>query len=530
MRPVDFAKRTAANKLVDYLCADPEHNMGKVMDKINAICPDSLFPAQREAFTHVMNDPSNNMYQLIMRLMDLNPEVRGDLIKTFLVDANLIAWGVQEKMRDKYQCNIPWAILLDPTSACNLRCTGCWAAEYGHKLNLTYDEIDSIIRQGKELGVHVYIYTGGEPLVRKHDLIRLCEAHPDCAFLCFTNSTLIDEEFCQDMIRVKNFVPAISAEGDEAATDGRRGAGVYQKVDAAMDLLRSHGLPFGVSICYTHDNAPSVASDEYFDWLIAKGALFAWIFSYMPVGAGAPTALMPDPADRERLYRFNRRVRETKPILTLDFQHDGEFVGGCIAGGRRYLHINAAGDVEPCVFIHYSNANIREMSLLDCLRSPIFMAYYEGQPFNDNLLRPCPMLENPDCLEEMVERSGAHCTDLQATESAHELAEKCRPQARAWAPVAERIWTDRDDPRAPFRARRYSGMADTDQDKFDRLGRTLHGAFDPDREVDEYALEPELDAELGRALDEGAALAQADEAVAAAEPDAEPAEPLRRAS
>lgn len=406
------------------------------------------------------------------------------MIKTVLVESNLIAWGVQEKMREKYRCNIPWAILLDPTSACNLHCTGCWAAEYGHKLNLSYDEIDSIIRQGKELGVHIYIYTGGEPLVRKHDLIKLCEAHPDCAFLCFTNATLIDEEFCQEMIRVKNFIPAISAEGDEAATDGRRGEGTYAKVEAAMDLLNSHGLPFGVSICYTHDNAPSVASDEYFDWLIEKGALFAWIFTYMPVGKDAPTSLMPTPEDRERLYRFNRRIRETKPILTLDFQHDGEFVGGCIAGGRRYLHINAAGDVEPCVFIHYSNANVREMSLLDCLRSPIFMAYYEGQPFNDNLLRPCPMLENPECIEHMVEETGAHCTDLQATESAHDLAEKCRPAAREWAPVAERLWTDPDDPRAELRNRTCSGLADSDLERMKRQGRTMHGAFDPERDKD----------------------------------------------
>ena len=484
MRPMDFAKRTAANKLVDYLCADPENNMSKVMDKTNAICPDALFPAQREAFTKVMSDPDNNMYQLMMRIMNLNPAVRNDMIKTVLVESNLIAWGIQEKMREKYRCNIPWAILLDPTSACNLHCTGCWAAEYGHKLNLSYDEIDSIIRQGKELGVHIYIYTGGEPLVRKHDLIKLCEAHPDCAFLCFTNATLIDEEFCQEMIRVKNFIPAISAEGDEAATDGRRGEGTYAKVEAAMDLLNSHGLPFGVSICYTHDNAPSVASDEYFDWLIEKGALFAWIFTYMPVGKDAPTSLMPTPEDRERLYRFNRRIREIKPILTLDFQHDGEFVGGCIAGGRRYLHINAAGDVEPCVFIHYSNANVREMSLLDCLRSPIFMAYYEGQPFNDNLLRPCPMLENPECIEHMVEETGAHCTDLQATESAHDLAEKCRPAAREWAPVAERLWTDPDDPRAELRNRTCSGLADSDLERMKRQGRTMHGAFDPERDKD----------------------------------------------
>ena len=220
-----------------------------------------------------------------------------------------------------------------------------------------------------------------------------------------------------------------------------------------------------------------MASDAYFDWLIDKGALFAWIFTYMPVGKGAPTELMPTPDDRKLLYHFNRRVRAEKPILTLDFQHDGEFVGGCIAGGRRYLHINAAGDVEPCVFIHYSNANIREQPLLECLKSPLFMAYYEGQPFNDNLLRPCPMLENPDRLEEMVEKSGARGTDLVETESAHDLAEKCRPAARAWAPEAERLWTNGADKRAPYRARQFCGMAETDKAKFARLGRTMHGAF-----------------------------------------------------
>ena len=69
----------------------------------------------------------------------------------------------------------------------------------------------------------MYIYTGGEPLVRKKDLIKICEMHPDCEFLSFTNGTLIDEEFCQEMLRVKNFVPAISLEGFETANDGRRG-------------------------------------------------------------------------------------------------------------------------------------------------------------------------------------------------------------------------------------------------------------------------------------------------------------------
>lgn len=66
-----------------------------------------------------------------------------------------------------------------------------------------------------------------------------------------------------------------------------------------------------------------------------------------------------------------RNFRQSKPIFAMDFQNDGQYVGGCIAGGRRYMHINARGDVEPCVFIHYSNCNIRNCTLLEA-RNPLF--------------------------------------------------------------------------------------------------------------------------------------------------------------
>ena len=472
MKATDQIKRAALNKTIDYLLENPERNVAKIMDMIDRVAPDDVFPTQRAAFHQAIDDESN-WYQLIMKILtDMNPQVRDRLIKTFVVDANMLAWPKQEAMRDQYHCNIPWAILLDPTSACNLRCTGCWAAEYGHKQNLTYEEIDSIINQGVKLGTHVYIYTGGEPLVRKHDLINLCEAHPDCAFLSFTNATLIDEEFVQDMIRVANFVPAISVEGFEEATDARRGEGTYAKVSRAMELLRENGLPFGVSCCYTSANASSIASEEFFDWLIEKGALFAWIFTYMPVGVGSPTSLMVHADQREHLYRFIREMREKKPLFTLDFQNDGEFVGGCIAGGRRYLHINAAGDVEPCVFAHYANVNIREASLLDALHSPLFMQYYEGQPFNDNLLKPCPILENEGLLADMVKRAGAHSTDLQEKESAEDLCAKCHDSIAEWTPVADRIWNDKGDPLYDKRKNDPTqGMADTDMRKLAEQGR-----------------------------------------------------------
>ena len=310
------------------------------------------------------------------------------------------------------------------------------------RLNLTYDEIDDIIRQVKELGVYLYIYTGGEPLVRKKDLIRLCEKHSDCVFLCFTNATLIDEEFADEMLRVGNFVPAISLEGFEEATDGRRGDGVYKKVRKAMELLRSKKLVYGISCCYTSMNYDSIASEEFYDSLIEMGAYFVWYFHYMPVGNDAAPELLPTPEQRMGVYEKIRKYRATKPLFAMDFQNDAEYVGGCIAGGHRYLHINANGDIDPCVFIHYSDSNIREKSLLETLRSPMMMAYHDNQPFNDNMLRPCPMLENPEKLRAMVEKAGAHSTDLQSPETADHLCSKCDQYARNWQPVADKLWKE----------------------------------------------------------------------------------------
>ena len=72
----------------------------------------------------------------------------------------------------------------------------------------------------------------------------------------------------------------------------------------------------------------------------------------------------------------------------------------------------------------------------------MMMAYHDNQPFNDNMLRPCPMLENPDKLSAMVEKSGAHSTDLQSPETAEHLCAKCDQYAKNWKPVADELWNE----------------------------------------------------------------------------------------
>ena len=442
------AGRLAASAAIDVVLKkvdkDREKGMLGLVDFIEKYMSGEQVDMNFEGVKDIISDPDSSLSRFMNKALDeIDPHVLKTILLNLGFEAFLNGTKTIRKMREVHHCNIPWLILMDPTSACNLHCTGCWAAEYGNKLNLTLEELSDVVKQGKELGVYFYMFTGGEPLVRKKDLIRLCEEHNDCQFLAFTNGTLVDEAFCADMKRVGNLALAISLEGSPEVNDLRRGDGVYGKVMHAMDLLKENGLIFGTSICYTSKNCESVTSKEFVKLMVDKGCRYAMYFHYMPVGNDASVDLLLSP--EQRLYmrdrvREIRRLKDGEGLFTMDFQNDGEYVGGCIAGGRNYFHINANGDAEPCVFIHYSNANIRTHSLLEILKSPLFMAYHNGQPFNENHLRPCPMLENPEILQKLVKESGAKSTDLQSPETPEHLCEKCKEYAEKWKPCADKLW------------------------------------------------------------------------------------------
>lgn len=431
--------------LMKYVYKNPKRNAPKIIAIARQLTK-NLFPVDWDVVLDVINNPDNTWYDFVYRVIEnVDQDLMTNMVLTFGIDAGLNGTKTLRANRDKMECNIPWVVLLDPTSACNLKCKGCWAAEYGHKSNLSLDEMRKIVNESKALGTRFFMFTGGEPLIKKKEILTLARENQNCIFLCFTNGTLIDDEFCEEVKKVGNLTFALSVEGTEETTDARRGEGVYQKVTDAMKLLKKHKCVFGTSVCYTSANYMAVTSDEFYDMEIENGALFAWYFHYMPIGADADKALLLTPNQREHVYREIRNKRKMtngKSLFAIDFQNDGEFVGGCIAGGRNYFHVNSEGDVEPCVFIHYSDSNIREKSILECLRSPLFKEYYKGQPFNDNMLRPCPMLENPDALRNIINKTGAKSTNLTAPEPVDVLCAKCDDYAKAWAPEAKRIWEE----------------------------------------------------------------------------------------
>lgn len=450
MAKIDFAHKAQRkmfeailDSVIKHSNSDRTKAIKKLVDLVKKTMYDIWGSATYEMFGFSSKPDSKWMKYIDNLLNDVHPNIIKAKALNTAYEAGYRGFRIAQDMKKKHDINIPWIILVDPTSACNLKCTGCWSAEYGHLIQLSYEELDRIITEGEELGIYAWLMTGGEPLIRKADILKLAEAHPYSSFHIFTNGTLIDDAFCEEVVRLGNIAPSISLEGFEEVNDLRRGKGVFQKVMHAMDTMKKHKLLFGTSICYTSSNYKTVTSDEFLDMIISKGVKYTWYFHYMPVGNDASTDLLLTPEQREYMYHRVREIRAGeggKPIIAVDFQNDGEYVSGCVAGGKYYCHINPNGDVEPCVFIHYSSANIHDMSLLDCLKQPLFKAYKANQPFNPNHLKPCPMLENPEKLIQMVHETGAKSTDLQSPETVENLCGKCEHYAADWNDTADKLW------------------------------------------------------------------------------------------
>ncbi len=445
-KSMELGKRFFGEKVfgtvMGYLKKNPEQNLEKALDMVEKI---AVSPNHREYARDIKAQLQENpaLRQYINRVInELDENVHNHLINNFFVNASLVGVPKQTRLANELGHDVPYTILIDPTSNCNLRCRGCWAGAYEKQHSLSFEEVDRIVSEAKDLGMYFIVMSGGEPTMWPH-LEELCRKHYDVAFMIYTNGTLINEDMARWMREVGNITPAISLEGDRETTDQRRGKGVYNKIMSAMEHLKENGVAFGFSITITTENAEEVYSDEFIDLMIEKGALYGWSFHYIPIGSNPDFSLMITPEQRANLIKRVREVRSKRPIQIADFWNDGELTGGCIAGGRRYFHINASGDVEPCAFVHFTIDNIKGKPLKEILANPLFKAYQQRQPFSDNLLRPCPIIDRPEMLREMISETDAQPSYEGADALLHDQkAAKMDSIAAAWGEKADQKWAE----------------------------------------------------------------------------------------
>lgn len=381
----------------------------------------------------------NFLINLKRKIVDVAPNVREKIVMNLINNAMIQGQPRRQEFVKKHGINPPNHLVISPTMACNLKCFGCYAWEYSKKNDLPYDVCNRIIDEANAIGIYFFVITGGEPFYWDN-LFDFLERHNDSFFQIYTNGLLIDDKVAEKLAQLGNAIPCVSVEGFKEETEARRGIGSWDKIMNTFDTLKKHGVIYGFSVTATRKNNDIVVSDEFIDIMIKKGVFVGWYFNYIPIGREPDMNLMPTPQQRD--YRRKRilEIRKTKNITIADFWNDGNLVQGCMAGGKNYLHINVDGDVEPCVFVHFAADNIKEKSLVEIITSPFFMAFRKRQPFSENLLRPCSIIDNPQMLRDVIAETGAHPTHEGAETIITTLAKPLDEYAEAWKCYADKAW------------------------------------------------------------------------------------------
>lgn len=384
------------------------------------------------------NHPSLTVIKKILR--GINPHHRKTIIKAFIINQLLVGTNKRKAFSEKHNGLFPPGFfVISPSMKCNLNCYGCYAGYYDKSAELSFEEIDSVLMQAKEMGIHFCVVSGGEPLFHPR-IYDIFERHNDVIFHMYTNGSLIDEKACERIVKAGNVIPAISLEGHKEETDKRRGPGHFERVMKAMDFLKEAKVLFGFSATLTRQNCELLNSNEFIDSMIEKGCILGWYFMYVPIGREPNFDLMPTPEQRGHQFERLTHLRATKAILLADFWNDGPVVGGCISSGRKYFHVNAIGDVEPCVFCHFATHNIRSSSLQEAINSPLFQKIRCQLPSYENLLRPCTIIDKPDISRNAIIEHKAYFTHEGAEIIYNDLAREIDQYAAQYAKIADPLW------------------------------------------------------------------------------------------
>jgi len=342
-------------------------------------------------FLRVGQETSKSYRKKLITNLIFNQYIMGKMRRDELTDGENIA---------------PAFVVVSPTMRCNLKCTGCYSGLYTKDGELSYEDLDKLFGDLRDMGIYFVVISGGEPYIIKETLFKLFKKYNDMFFLTYTNGTFLDAKVAKKLGKLGNVAPAISVEGWEEETDARRGRGTWKKIMSAMENLRKNGVLFGISVTATKHNLDVITQDKFAEFFMNKGVIFGWYFMFMPVGKDPILDLVMTPEQRVRLGKRVNELRDKYPLFLADFWNDGDAVGGCLAGARQYLHILNSGNVEPCVFAHFGVDNIRDKPLFEIVNSPFFKEIRRSFPYNDNanLKRPCMIIDNPEVLRKAVHK------------------------------------------------------------------------------------------------------------------------------
>jgi len=298
---------------------------------------------------------------------------------------------------------VPPVIIASITSRCNLACAGCYmhGRHDAPQSEMTPETLAGVVGEAARLGVSVIVLAGGEPLVRKDEILALAGAHPEVLFPVFSNGLLIDAAAAAELAACKNIVPLVSFEGFCDETDARRGSGVYDRLLAVLGRLREHRVFFGCSVTVSRENFSRVTDEAFVRSLHARGARVFTFVEYVPMEPGTENLVLT-PCQKNDLPNVCTELSGKFPALFISFPGDEDQYGGCLAAGRGFVHISPSGNLEPCPAAPYSDENLAAVPLETALRSRLLSRIRERPEILTETSGGCALRANRILMDEIA--------------------------------------------------------------------------------------------------------------------------------
>jgi len=333
----------------------------------------------------------------------------------------------------------PPFLFLSLTTACNLRCRGCWVQGSGPVRQLEPDQLQAILSAGKRQQVYFYTLLGGEPMLYP-GLWELIERHPDCYFQIITNGMFFTDENVRRIRRAGNVTPLVSVDGMAEANDERRGRGVFRSLSDGVVRLSRAKVLFGIATTITAQNFEEVLSDRFVRHWIDAGAMYLWYYVFRPMGVDPAPELC---VGREQILEMRRRLlalRRRHPILLIDTYWDAEGRALCPAAHGLGFHIGPEGSIEPCppLSVACQTVGQGDAELFEKINQSRFLRAF--QEFVHERTRGCVILEYPQQLAGFLRSMSAR--DYSARNLLAEL-EAATPRSSHHLPgeeIAEDYW------------------------------------------------------------------------------------------
>jgi MoaA/NifB/PqqE/SkfB family radical SAM enzyme len=297
---------------------------------------------------------------------------------------------------------VPPIAIFSITNRCNLRCKGCYAQAIRGDApdQLSAAELRDVVAQADSLGVSFFVIAGGEPLTRP-EIMDITAGFPHIIFLVFTNGLLLDSTMIARLARQPNTVPVLSIEGTQAETDDRRGTGVHERLARKMAELKAAGIFFALSFTVTRSNFDTVTDPGFVAASVRAGCRLFFHAEYTPIREGTDQWVITD-AQRQSMKAIIAGFRRRFRSVFIAVPWDEEEQGGCLASGRGFVHISAAGDVEPCPFAPYSDASLKNMTLEQALRSPFLRAMRDNHGIFQETSGGCALWKNRQQVQALL--------------------------------------------------------------------------------------------------------------------------------